>query len=678
MRKIFTILSLISFVHLTMYAQDEPTEDIYDISLEELLDMEVVSSTKSSVKIQKAPSVIRVYTKKDFEKFNFITLQDVLMSIPGTQIQQYRAGHQLVWIRGVQARYNNKVLLLIDGVPMRDSYYGNFNIDEMIPLEMVERIEVINGPGSVLYGANSFSGVINITTKKEGKQVGVDYGSFNTFSAHAEYSINNFYGHFGYFQTDGFEPDLRSNGLPRDDSQAADNIYGYLKYQNENLQVNLGMMKYNYPYKYRSSDRKYDFERIPIFGRAKYNIKLSEHNNIHVSAYMNDYGFTRFKLKYDDDFSTTVKEISDNSLDTRILGSDIEYFHRLEKHSLIVGVSWQRDLATDMNEIITFDDGDFVNEYEEILLENDISRDNTGFYIQDTWTLSPNWSFTGGLRYDIQSKFENQFNYRAGFTGNLTDHIYTKILYGTAYRVPSYREYLDIDAPNRDLKPEELRTAEFQIGYLQDKFDINLTLYNNTYTDFISEINVESIIENGVAVEIDDEMAFNFNSRKITGLELNSVIRPTNKISANFGLSYILSAREEFGELESNIVPAEPVVSEEEDITFLSSANLYLLLNYQITPKYSVGLNTYYFGNRNVPQNYQDDVPVVNRDLDNSDGFATADFSFIAKPIDKLILNLKVNNIFDGEYYSPPFAGNVDYDTQWPGINFRIAAIYKL
>ena len=146
-------------------AQPPAPADLIALSLEDLLNVTVTSTTKSSLEIRQAPGVVRVFTRTDIVRLGFRTLHDVLRQIPGIQVIEYRTGHQTIWVRGVQSRYNNKVLLLIDGVPMHDSFYGHFDIDESQPLDDAERIEVISGPGSVLYGTNAFAGVISITTR---------------------------------------------------------------------------------------------------------------------------------------------------------------------------------------------------------------------------------------------------------------------------------------------------------------------------------------------------------------------------------------------------------------------------------------------------------------------------------------------------------------------------------
>ncbi|MCP4522043.1 MAG: TonB-dependent receptor [Cytophagales bacterium] len=683
--KAFNIFLVSCLVSVTLWGQDD-TENlvesdtaIFSMSIEELLslDYEVESATKTKTTVQKAPSVVRLFTKEDFQQFGFTTIQDVLNSVPGMQIQEYRAGHQLVWIRGVQARYNNKVLLLVDGIPMRDSYYGNFNIDEMFPLEAIDKIEVLNGPGSVLYGANSFSGVINITTKKKGKSVGADYGTLNTYSVQGEYDINNFYANANYYHTDGFQPEYMTDGKSRAVNQTSTGQFGLLKYNNEKFSAMAGIAKYGQPYKYRDTKKEYYFDRMPIFGNLKYKHDFSDSSSLSVNAYANYFQFNRGKQKYKSSDSNELKEQSENPLNTMLLGGDIDYNLNIKKHGMIVGLSWQQDRALDIYEDITYslDPEDLGR--EEVISDPNISRDNIGLFIQDVYAITDEINLTAGLRYDILSDFDNQFNYRAGVTGQWENGLYGKVLYGTAYRVPSYREYVTLDAPNASLEPEYLKTFEAQIGYLiNKKIDINLTLYNNIYDNFIQEIVVDSITEsNGEFIEIDDEMAFNWKSRKISGLELNSSIRSINNLVLNVGASYILRAKETAGTLDEGIYTSQTVVATEAEIPFLSKFNTYVNANYTIKENYSLGTNLSYFSKRSVTDDYQSDSDVQN--VDNANGFIKLDAHTQAKFFKKkLTLMFKVNNVLNSKIYSPPYGGSDQYDVEWMGRNYRLSATF--
>lgn len=687
MRKTIIFIGIVLSALPSFYAQttsmntEETEEDslFYDLTLSDLMSLnyEVESATKTKTTVQKAPSVIRLFTKEDFQKFGFTTIQEVLNSVPGMQIQEYRAGHQLVWIRGVQARYNNKVLLLIDGIPMRDSYYGNFNVDEMFPLEAIEKIEILNGPGSVLYGANSFSGVINITTKKKGKSVGADYGSFNTYSVQGEYDMNNFYANGNFYHTDGFQPEYMTDGKSRNVNQSATGQFGLLKYSKDNFSAMAGIAKYGHPYKYRSTKKEYYFDRMPVFGNVKYRHEFSETSKLNVHGYLNYFQFNRRKKKFVSSDGDELKETSENPLNTLLMGTDIDYNLNIKKHQLIVGFSWQQDRALDIHEDITYAKDEEDLGREEGVFDPNVSRDNLGFFVQDVYALTDEINLTGGLRYDIVSGFDNQFNYRGGITGQWKSGLYAKLLYGTAYRVPSYREYLTLDAPNLDLEPEHLHTFEGQIGMLVDKkIDINLTLYNNVYDNFIQELVVDSIFTEGEYVEIDDEMAFNWKSRKITGIELNSSIRSVKNLALNVGAAYILRATETAGELEENIFTSQTVVPTKTDIPFLSKFNTYINANYTIMKNYSLGTNLSYFSKRSVPDNYQTDSDVQN--IDNANGFVKVDAIAQAKFIKKrLTLMLKVNNVLNSKIYSPPYGGSAGYDVEWMGRTYRVSANFQ-
>lgn len=109
-----------------------------------------------------APSIVKVYTQKDIEKFD--TLYDLLKTAPGVQVENGYFGRQYINIRGVQnGIYNLKILFLVNGIKINDPIGPHFNLDT-IPKESVKRLELIRGAGSVLYGSNAYSGIINIET----------------------------------------------------------------------------------------------------------------------------------------------------------------------------------------------------------------------------------------------------------------------------------------------------------------------------------------------------------------------------------------------------------------------------------------------------------------------------------------------------------------------------------
>jgi Outer membrane receptor for ferrienterochelin and colicins len=681
MKRLFGVLLLGTILH-TASAQeitlDNDSIDFYTLSLEELMNIRVVSSTKTEMSMQKAPSVIRLFTKSDINEHGFQTIREVLDQVPGFEIQEYRAGHQLTWVRGVQSRYNNKVLLLIDGVPMRDSYYGNFNIDEMIPIETVERIEIINGPGSVLYGTNSFSGVVSITTKRTGKNVSVKAGSFNSYGVNAQADFKGLFVNGNVFKTDGFSPDLNSDGRVRKHDQSASNTSFLAKYEYKGLQLTGSYTHYEYPYRYRDSKSMYGFTRSPIYGAATYGFDINRNASLKFRAFYNKYDFEIEKTKFTNATSNEIKSLATEYLNSTMYGGDAEFFAKFTKHEFIGGISVLNDMANDMHVATVFPE----REVEDMLVDGkrSFTRSAVGFFMQDTYNLSSVFALTTGLRYDVLSDFEDQLNYRLGLTASFTKNWYGKLLYGTAYRTPSYREYLDVVGYNNNLDPEHLKTLELQFGYVSNKIDINVTLYNNDYRDFINEVLVDSIQTYGGDMRvIDDEVSFNFDSRSITGVELNTVIKPNRKVSMLVGLSYKIRAVEEQGAFRTNdiIYTSQEMQFSEKDLLFMSKLTGNFTATYHFSDRVRLSLSGLYLSNRKSPADYQADVPEAAKNAGNADGFIRLNLAGSVNIYKGLSANVNVYNLFDGDHFSGPYGGQRDYDAQWTGRMIRTGLNYR-
>jgi outer membrane receptor for ferrienterochelin and colicin len=679
MRCLFLFFVLFSAAKVVCGQEALQADSLLQMSIEDLLHTKVISSTKSYITCQKAPSSIKVYSKKDFERMGLTTLREVLDMIPGFQIQESRAGHQSIWIRGVQERYNNKVLLLIDGVPMRDSYYGNFTIDESLPLVNIDKVEVINSPGSVLYGTNSFAGVINITTKSKGTSLSASYGSFNSYKTDGEFGHEGFYTSGGYYQTDGFSPEYNIDGLQREHPQNADNIYAMAKYTHKSLMIIGSYGKYRYPYKYKSSSKDYSFMRNPISLTARYAFDMKKAGRFDFAMYYNYVGFYKDKLRYTGVNTDTLKERLRELMNTALAGANMDYSIDLGKNTLLVGVSYQQDLAMNIRAHITYDidEGD-ISEYEDVITDKDVRRGDVALYAQNLFNISRNLLLTTGIRYDVLTDFNDQFSYRLGLTGQTLSDFYGKILYGTAFRTPSYREYLDIKSYNDDLQPEHLNTFELQAGKLFElnkrQGDINLTYFYNIYRDYIQEYFVDSLIRSDGSVRhVGDEMYFNFERRLITGLELNMSFFPAKGLYLNLGGSFIISAKEDAG--NTNGVYPEYPYQDETGLLFLSKFTANAVLSYSIK-SFRAGVKMLYFSDRNTPDEYQSDVPPEVRNPKNAGQFVKLDMFAKVGLFKGLSLDVAVNNFLDQKIYSPPFGRPTHYDMEWPGITFRAGVKY--
>jgi outer membrane receptor for ferrienterochelin and colicin len=145
--------------------QTTPNRQVFDLSLEDLLQMKVITASRTEEELRRSTSVMSVITARDIERAGFRTLDDALARVPGF-FPTSQATWKLVGTRGLVADGNDHILLLIDGHPQNSIVAHGFQQQDQMPtLEKVERIEIIRGPGSVHWGASAAHAIINVVTK---------------------------------------------------------------------------------------------------------------------------------------------------------------------------------------------------------------------------------------------------------------------------------------------------------------------------------------------------------------------------------------------------------------------------------------------------------------------------------------------------------------------------------
>ena len=171
--KFFFFTALVFLVDDEIIAQaysnedEQSVEELFELSLTELMDIVVTSSAKRPEPLANASSAIYAITQEDIRHSGATSIPEVLRLVPGLQVARIDANKWAVSSRGFNDRFANKLLVLVDG---RSVYTPTFsgvrwNAQDVL-LEDIERIEVIRGPGATLWGANAVNGVINIITKR--------------------------------------------------------------------------------------------------------------------------------------------------------------------------------------------------------------------------------------------------------------------------------------------------------------------------------------------------------------------------------------------------------------------------------------------------------------------------------------------------------------------------------
>jgi len=199
-------------------------KELSDASLEELMQMPVTSVAKKAQPLSDAAAAIHVITAEDIRRSGATRVAEALALAPGVEFAQLAGGISAVSIRGFNAQFSTKLLVLVDGRSIYSQLYSNVFWDlQNMMLEDIDRIEVIRGPGSTLWGANAVNGVINIITRSARDTIGglatIAQGFEERGHANVRYGWRmGDYGAMRVFaKTEGYDQTLTANGRPAGD-----------------------------------------------------------------------------------------------------------------------------------------------------------------------------------------------------------------------------------------------------------------------------------------------------------------------------------------------------------------------------------------------------------------------------------------------------------------------------
>src|SRR6202034_3724529 len=147
--------------------------DLTQESLTDLMNVEVTSVSQKAEKLSRTASAVFVITQEDIRRSGSTNLPDLLRMVPGVEVAQIDSNTWAISVRGLNQRFSNELLVLVDGRSVYTTEFGGVYWDTLdLPLEDIERIEVIRGPGGSAWGANAVNGVVNIITKKTSDTLG--------------------------------------------------------------------------------------------------------------------------------------------------------------------------------------------------------------------------------------------------------------------------------------------------------------------------------------------------------------------------------------------------------------------------------------------------------------------------------------------------------------------------
>ncbi|MBF0629063.1 MAG: TonB-dependent receptor [Magnetococcales bacterium] len=493
------LLSRFSPVHAQT---DPPGEELAMAGFNDLLAVMAETTeiaTRTRLNADFVPGMVTVLKGKELESQGVHTLKEALNLVPGVS---FLSSTGVLSVRGVGAWSSGKVKLLLNGAPFNDTIFAQGKSLVELPIEMVERIEVIRGPGAAVYGEYALNGVVNVITRQEGQRLHGRYGSFNTFAGGGlisreqgdwRISLNlagwNSDGDDLVAEADnltplglGFAP-----GLSNEKAASRNAILTVRHHQTELLaqfiQSNqgdqFGLLTLLPP-----PERRLVFENQVGMLELKQGVQPSTELAIELKAgwMQTIYSGDRASYAPAPAFFDPANPGVDGSRTGNFTATDQKHYigmtadwKHFEHHLLSFGLDWSairlRDVHTSGNwDPVTDQATATVTEFPNAnnwLIEDLGRRKLFGVMIQDQWEIIPQLTSTLGLRYDHYSDVGESLTPRIALVYRLADHHILKAQYGTAFRPPAFMEmYANnfVIRANPDIQPEKIRT--YDLGYI--------------------------------------------------------------------------------------------------------------------------------------------------------------------------------------------------------------------
>ena len=454
-----------------VWAQEQ---DIEEISIESLLDVPVSAAAKYEQTTREAPASVSVVTADDIARYGYSTLSDALSSVPGFY-GSYDRNYAYVGVRGFSrpSDYNNRLLILVDGYSTNEYSTGGAlaGTGFAIYLDAVERIEVVRGPGSALYGTSAMFAVVNVITKDaealEGLRASGTAGSFGY--REGAVSLGKTFANDLHVTFSGLLGDVRGQDLyfeDEDDPEAGsglaegmdgDQYYGFTgtaAYKGFTLMAQRMSREKGIPNgawdTFVNSGAWTQDNRT--FAGLRYEQPFGVGKSLSLRAHVDEYTYRGFYPYLDE--GEAIDGFEDSS--TRRVGSEVQFqWDTGPGNRLVLGSEFRHHFQNSYT---------YWDEYETYV-DFDVPSSSFSLYVQDEYQVLRNLAVTIGLRHDRYTDVGGATSPRLAFVYMPFQYSTLKLLYGEAFRTPSayelyYEDPVGEFKRSAGLKPERIRTSE--------------------------------------------------------------------------------------------------------------------------------------------------------------------------------------------------------------------------
>lgn len=640
MKKIITITLLLLF-------NSSFSEDFFDSELDSFSEI----SSGRSVNMDKTASVVSVINNLDLVHNGFKDVKSAVESLPGvTVIRGTLAQSDSYVCRGINSKYNSEVLFMINNTPIKSLAYGNILSGSWTSMSTtyVDKIEVIRGNGSALYGADAFSCVINISLKKND----FDTIRIEKSDSNSVYLSKNFSGESYTLNTQIFAENTNSDGDSVNyDSQSSIDLLQGTNLSNAPSNADFGYKSLDYIVNYTHGDFEFNYlsqNRYNVgsgYGLAQSIDKTGEYSSAR-NLFNVGYRFS-FLDNIDSKFIASYfmfKELNDEisslypnglkgspELQESNLTMSLDNFIETTDHFLKFGFGYSLGTIED-----TSDYNNFTIDYSFVSLDGDDEniyapekeRLNKFIYLQDEWNFNTYSTLLMGVRYDDYNDFGKTINPRISLILNSNMYFTNKFLYGRAFRAPTIVELFSTNNPiaqgNKDLEAETIDTIEYVLHYNNND---DFTFTSNFYYFIINnDIRFTDIVEGDLSA---GKKTQNIGKTKGYGTEIEFVyiFSPFTKIESNYSYQYNYDIT---SEKQGKRYPAHMVKT-----TYFQNIN----------DTFSVNFTANYYSARKYMQT------INNQKINDTSDTIISSVNILAKISSNFTAGFKVFNIFNNKKY---------------------------
>jgi len=438
----------------------------------------VYGAAKYEQKITEAPASVTIITADQIKKYGYRTLAQVLQSVPGLFTTNDR-NYDYVGIRGFNrpGDYNSRVLLLVDSHRLNDAVFDQAAIgtDSPVDVDLIERVEIVRGPSSSLYGTNAFLGVINVITKRgrdiKGTELSGETSSYNSNKGRLTYGNKyqsglEFIVSGSYYYSGGqpslfykeFDTPAQNNGLAQKmDQDTFQNYFAKASYGDFTLQGGYVGRKKRVPT--ASFGTIFNNGRdATVDNRGYLDLKYQHEFGNQLTVKGRLY-YDRYYYRGDFLIDYPPPTLNQDFLNTDQVGGELTVIKRLfDDHKVTLGSEYRNQFRMNQSNKDAEPPATYLDDHRK--------SDIWALYAQDEFAITDKLILNAGVRHDHYSTFGGTTNPRAGL-------IYTwrettaKLLYGRAFRAPNPFEQFYVAAntnkANPSLRPEIINTYELVV-----------------------------------------------------------------------------------------------------------------------------------------------------------------------------------------------------------------------